>query len=229
MRNCARRSRARWPLSSLTLSTFGGEDIAAMDDRHRVFFVNALTGFKPASLVGTRGPDGQDNLAVFSSVVHIGANPPLLGLVSRPSSVRRHTLENITATGAYTVNHVHSGIVAAAHQTSARYNEGVSEFDAVGLSPEYSERLKAPYVAESRLRIGLEHRQTVDIELNGTHLVIGEIVEVQVDEGAVAEDGWIDLGALDSVTVGGLDAYYQARRLARFSYAKPDRPLRELD
>ncbi len=200
-----------------------------MDDRYRVFFVNALSGFKPATLVGTRSQDGQDNLAVFSSVVHIGANPPLLGLISRPDSVRRHTLENIAATGAYTINHVHADIVQAAHQTSARYDHGVSEFEAVGLSPEYSARLQAPYVVQSRLRIGLEHRQTIDIELNGTHLVIGEIVEVQLDEDVIAEDGWIDLGALDSVAVAGLDAYYQPRRLARLSYAKPDRPLRALD
>ncbi len=199
-----------------------------MDDRYRVFFMNALSGFKPASLVGTRSPDGQDNLAVFNSVVHIGANPPLLGLVSRPNSVRRDTLENIAATGTYTINHVHSGLVAAAHQTSARYDQDTSEFAAVGLTPQHSARVNAHYVAESRLRIGLELRQTIDIELNGTHLVIGEVVEVEVDGSVIAEDGWIDLGALDSVAVAGLDAYYQPSRLARFSYAKPDRPLREL-
>ncbi len=78
-----------------------GDDIAAMDDRYRVFFVNALSGFKAAHLVGTTSAteEGQDNLALFSSVVHIGANPPLLGMISRPHTVPRHTLENIQATG----------------------------------------------------------------------------------------------------------------------------------
>ncbi len=206
----------------------GGDDIAAMEDRYRVFFVNALSGFKAANLVGTRSPDGCDNLAIFNSVVHVGAKPPLLGLISRPNTVTRDTLDNIAATGEYTISHVHSGMVAAAHQTSARYAPGVSEFDAVGLTPRYGERLAAPYVAESRLTIGLKHRQTIDIELNGTHLVIGEVVEVEVDDTAVAGDGWIDLGALDSVATAGLDAYYQARRLERFSYAKPDRAPKPL-
>ncbi len=199
-----------------------------MESRYRVFFVNALSGFKAANLVGTRSPDGCDNLAIFNSVVHVGANPPLLGLISRPNTVTRDTLENIAASGEYTINHVHSGIIAEAHQTSARYAPEVSEFEAVGLTPRYGERLAAPYVAESRLTIGLEHRETIDITINGTHLVIGEIVEVQVEESAVAEDGWIDLGELDSVATAGLDAYYQPRRLERFSYAKPDRALKPL-
>jgi flavin reductase (DIM6/NTAB) family NADH-FMN oxidoreductase RutF len=213
----------------LPTRSFGGEDIAAMEDRYRVFFVNALSGFKAAHLVGTRNLEGMDNLAVFTSIVHIGANPPLLGLVSRPNTVPRDTLENIAATGEYTINHVNSDMLSAAHQTSARYPAEVSEFEATGLTPHHSERLAAPYVAESRLTIGLEHRQTIDIELNGTHLVIGEIVEVIVDSEAIAEDGWVDLASLDSVCAAGLDAYYAPQRLARFSYAKPDRPLRTLD
>ncbi len=200
-----------------------------MNDRYRVFFVNALSGFKAAHLVGSRSDDGRDNLAIFTSVVHIGANPPLLGLVSRPNTVPRHTLENIAATGEYTINHVSSDMIAAAHQTSARYPAETSEFEATGLTPRCGERLSAPYVAESRLTIGLEHRQTIDIEPNGTHLVIGEIVEVELDSDTINEDGWIDLAALDSVSAAGLDAYYSPQRLARFSYAKPDRPLRTLD
>ena len=196
-----------------------------MDDRFRVFFVNALSGFKAAQLIGTTDGQGGDNLAMFSSLVHIGANPPLLGMISRPHSVPRHTLENIHATGCYTVNHVHPDFFEAAHQTAARYSD--SEFDAVGLTPVHG-KLPAPYVAESPLKVGLEHRETIDIALNGTHLVIGEIVEVEFDETCLGDDGAIDLGRLDSVVVSGLDHYYRTRPIARLSYAKPDRPLRRI-
>ena len=51
-----------------------GGDIAAMDDRYRVFFVNSLSGFKSANLIGTASPDGIHNLCMVSSVVHIGSN-----------------------------------------------------------------------------------------------------------------------------------------------------------
>jgi flavin reductase (DIM6/NTAB) family NADH-FMN oxidoreductase RutF len=209
------------------MKAFTGADIAAMDDRYRVFFVNALSGFKSANLVGTTNGRGHDNLAMFSSVVHLGSNPPLLGMVSRPHSVRRDTLENIRSTGYYTVNHVHADFFEAAHQASARYDAEVSEFEAVGLTARHGNH-PAPYVAESPLQIGLAHRQTIDLDINGTCLVIGEVVEVHLEDTALAQDGSIDLGRLGSLAVAGLDGYYAPTPLARLSYAKPDQPVRRL-
>jgi flavin reductase (DIM6/NTAB) family NADH-FMN oxidoreductase RutF len=200
-----------------------GEDIAAMEDRYRVFFVNSLSGFKSANLIGTVDPSGVHNLSMVSSVVHVGANPPLMAMVSRPNTVRRDTLENIHATGVFTVNHVHEDFLEAAHQTAARYGPGESEFDRVGLTPEPGDSVAAPYVAGSPLQIGLEHRQTVDLDINGCHLVIGEIVEVRVDEAFIGADGAVDLGQAGSIVVSGLDHYYGTRPIARLSYAKPDR------
>ena len=205
-----------------------GDDIAAMDDRYRVFFVNSLSGFKSANLIGTVDPSGTHNLCMVSSVVHIGSNPPLLAMFSRPNTVRRDTLENIRDTGGFTVNHVHREFFEAAHQTAARYEADESEFERAGLTPEHSELLTAPYVAGSPLQIGLEHRQTLDLAINGCHMVIGEIIEVRVDESHIAQDGSVNLGGLGSLVVSGLDHYHSTKSIARLSYAKPDRPLTRL-
>ncbi|MEL7044790.1 MAG: flavin reductase, partial [Pseudomonadota bacterium] len=94
-----------------------------------VALVNSLSGFKTAALVGTRSRDGQTNLAIMNSTTHIGARPPLLGLIFRPDTVARHTLENIRATGVYTISHVPEARIEAAHQTSARYSRDCSEFE----------------------------------------------------------------------------------------------------
>ena len=196
-------------------------DLASMPQRYRTSFVNALSGFKSANLVGTRNPDGQENLALFSSAVHLGADPALLGLISRPPVSDRHTLENILATGVFTLNQVHQDITEAAHQTSARYPRDTSEFQACGLTPWYSETLDAPYVQESRLRIGLRLRDTLPIPLNNTVLIIGEIIEVLTETGAVGDDGHIHIHHLDAVTVSGLDSYHRTLPLARYPYAKP--------
>ena len=203
-------------------------DIAAMDERRRVFFINSLSGLKSVNLIGTANGTQQHNLAIVSSVVHIGSNPPLLAMMSRPHTVRRDTLENIHDTGFFTINHVNSAFLEAAHQTSARYDADQSEFDIVGLTPRISELHPAPYVAESALQIGLAHRQTIDLDINGSHMVIGEVIEVQLDEDAVSDDGAIDLGALGSLVVSGLDHYHATDSIARLSYAKPDQPLHKL-
>jgi len=199
------------------------QDLDALPQRQRAAFINCLSGYKSANLVGSVSASGQHNLAIVSSVVHLGANPPLLAFISRPPSVDRHTLEYIEDTGFFTLNHVHQGMLEAAHQTSARYPRDVSEFDAVGLTAERGAIHPAPYVAESRLKIGLALREMKPIELNGTVMVIGEIMEVQLPDGSLGEDGFVDLSQLDTVTIGGLDGYYRVDPLCRLSYAKPDK------
>jgi flavin reductase (DIM6/NTAB) family NADH-FMN oxidoreductase RutF len=203
-------------------------DIAAMDTQRRAAFVNSLSGFKSANLVGTVDAQGQTNLAIMSSVVHLGSQPPLLALVVRPGGEERHTLANILATGCYSLNHVNASMVERAHQTAARYPEDISEFDAVGLTPVWHEGFGAPMVAEATVKLGLRMREHQELKINGTHLVIGEVVLAQIPEAACREDGSIDLTAADSVALAGLDTYHQSVGYKRMAYAKPDLPPRIL-
>ena len=203
-------------------------DLEGMEKRYRARFVNSLSGYKSANLVGTINGHEQTNLAIVSSAFHVGADPALLGMIFRPASVPRHSLENILQTGSFTVNQVHSEIVEQAHQTSARYERAESEFSAVGLTPQFSDDVMAPYVKESRLKMGLSLASHQTIDLNQTVLVIGRIIEVLVDEDAVQPDGYIDIGSLDAVSITGLDSYHVGERISRLSYAKTSQPVRRL-
>jgi flavin reductase (DIM6/NTAB) family NADH-FMN oxidoreductase RutF len=164
---------------------FNSSDIGGFEQRYRATFINSLGGYKSLSLIGTRSPNGQSNLAVFNSFFHIGANPPLFGFIMRPDSVERHTLSNILATETFTVNHVREDFYMAAHQTSARYDAHVSEFEAVGLTEEYKAGFHAPFVAESYVKIGAAFRQRIDIALNGTVLILAEILYVSIPESSL--------------------------------------------
>jgi flavin reductase (DIM6/NTAB) family NADH-FMN oxidoreductase RutF len=196
--------------------------IEQMEQRYRASFINSLGGFKSVVLVGTASGDGQTNLAVFNSLFHIGANPPLCGLVFRPDSVERHTLSNIEETGRYTINHLHQGLYKQAHQTSARYPRTTSEFEATGLTPQYEAGFHAPFVAESAVRFALELRERIPLSINGTILVIGQITGVWIPDTSIRPDGFVDLEAAGTITCSGLDSYHTTQRLARLSYAKPD-------
>ena len=191
-----------------------------MDKRHRVHFINSLSGYKSANIVGTIDDKGNSNACIVSSVIHLGADPALIAFINRPHSVERHTLENIYDSGVYTINHVGHDFVEDAHNTSARYPSGVSEFDKTSLTEQYTE-LAAPYVKQSNVKMGVEFRQKIDIELNGTVLIIGEIVEVIVDENLIQADGKLDIVKARSVAVTGLDEYHLANSLGRLAYAKP--------
>ncbi len=196
-------------------------DIKNMERRYRANLFNALSGFKGAHLIGTANKEGQTNLALFNSVVHIGANPPYLGFILRPTTVPRHTYSNIKEIGFYTINHAPVEHLEKAHQTSAKYDERTSEFDACGFTPQSSSLYPAPYVAECRVKIGLEYVEEHLIQANQTHLIVGKVIELLLPEGAAGEKGHLNLSELGSLAVVGLDEYYKTEKIARLPYARP--------
>lgn len=203
------------------LKRYSLRDILQMERFFRMHFVNTVSGYKSAHLIGTLGHRGTTNLGIFNSLIHLGASPPLLGFSIRPLTVPRHTYHNILAKRFFTVNHVNEDILPAAHQTSANYSEDVSEFEACGLTPWYSEQIGAPYVAESKIGIGLEFIEEHHIRANGTILIVGKVVEIFVPEQIVEPSGHIDLPRANSVAAAGLDTYYTGAPLGRMAYARP--------
>lgn len=206
----------------MVITTINDSDFKNFDDRKRIKFINALSGFKSANLVGTINNEGLTNLSIISSVVHLGASPALIGMVIRPDIARRDTLENIRENGFFTINHVNEDIVTKAHQTSARYPQDQSEFDACGLTPQIIDNFTAPYVEESNIKMGVEFLREVKIEENGTHFLIGEIKHVHLPKDTLKDDGHIDIHAAGTISVSGLDAYFKTEPIGRLSYAKPD-------
>lgn len=199
------------------------KDILEMESRKRAAFINSITGFKSASLIGTIDKFGNTNLSIFSSVIHLGSNPALIGFINRPDSTERHTLENILETKYYTINHVNSSIYKEAHQTSARYPKDISEYEATGLTPEYLNGFKAPFVKESNIKYGLEFVERHELKINGTILIIGKIIEIMIPDLCLFKDGAIDIEKAETIAISGLDSYHQTRRLAKLSYAKTDK------
>lgn len=205
---------------------FDKKSILSADKNFRRDFINSLTGYKSLNLIGTKSASGKTNLAPFSQVFHIGASPPLIGILFRPHTVERHTLENILSAGFFTLNHVTEAFFREAHHTSARWEE--SEFQATGLDEEYLVGFQAPFVKISPLKIGCSLAEVQTLQINGTVMVIGEILHVFVEQKALGADGFISLEELGTVSVSGLDEYHVGRKLARLGYAKPNEPLKEI-
>lgn len=206
-------------------------DIKALPSRYRANLINTIAGFKPALLVGTASATRETNLAVFSNVFHIGASPPLIGLLVRPSpeGIERHTLDNILETRHYTLNHFSLTQAARAHYTSARWNRHQSEFLACGFDEQWRDDHLAPYVAHAAIQIGMVLVEHQVLAVNQTHLVIGSVDHIYLGENLVRDDGSVDLVKAESSVVAGLDSYHSVCSGERFDYAKPDqRPHNKL-
>lgn len=197
------------------------DQINQLEKQYRISLINSLVGYKSLNLLGTISKEGITNLCIISSAFHLGANPPLLGLVIRPERAHNDTLTNIKSTGQYTLNNVLPEWYMQAHQTSASYAAGISEFDTCGFQKLYADRFKAPFVKQSTIRIGLELREIIDVELNGTTILIGEIVQILTDDAMIAENGTVDHIKAKTMTVAGLDTYFLPQPIGRLAYAKP--------
>jgi flavin reductase (DIM6/NTAB) family NADH-FMN oxidoreductase RutF len=205
-----------------TMIHFSRTDIDKMDKIFRLNLINSCTGFKSANLLGTKSLNGVSNVAVFSSITHLGSNPPLIGFILRPTTVPRDTYRNINDTGVFTVNHINSDIIEDAHHTSAKYPDEVSEFTKTDLQEEFLGDFSAPFVKDAKIRLGCTFLNEYEIKENDTLLLVSQVDHLYVaDQEILQADGWLKLQNADTVTINGLDGYAKTALIDRYPYARP--------
>ena len=202
---------------------FSKNDIDSMEKIFRLNLINSCTGYKSANLIGSRSDNNIENLAIFSSITHMGSNPSLLSFVVRPTIVPRDTYRNIISNKFFTVNHVNSDDIEDAHHTSARYPAKISEFDVTKFESEYLNDFPAPFVKSSNIKLACKFLNMYEIKENNTVLMIAEITDIFFIKECLQEDGWLQLDKADSVTINGLDGYALPNLIERYKYAKPKR------
>jgi flavin reductase (DIM6/NTAB) family NADH-FMN oxidoreductase RutF len=200
---------------------FDTNKINDLNHLYKINLINSCAGYKSANLIATKATDNQTNVAIFSSVTHIGSAPPLLGFFLRPTTVLRNTYENIMETGYYTINHIHQKILKDAHHTSAKYEKHISEFDVTDLETDYRDDFYAPFVKNCPVQLAMKYVETYDIKANNTKLVIGEIQGLYIIENLLEKDGFINLSKGAIATINGLDGYAIPKLKQRFEYQRP--------
>ncbi|MBN2173766.1 MAG: flavin reductase [Bacteroidales bacterium] len=204
---------------------FGSEDLKKLDKEFRRNFINSLSGYRSVNLCGTVNKKGITNLAIFNTVIHIGSEPPLIGMVIKPSSVPRDTLSNIIETGYYTLNHVAEEFIFKAHQTAARYDSNKSEFEIVKLRPFFTKTLPAPYAEESPVKIGLRLIEQFRLKSNRSTFIVGEVIETIIPSSLILNDGLLNLSLAHVVASSGIDTYYATQKIGRLSYPSPGKDI----
>lgn len=197
------------------------EDIDSFKHIFRINLINSCSGYKSANLIGTKSIDGNTNVAVFSSVTHMGSNPALLGFFLRPDTVPRDTYTNIKETGFYTINHIQEEFIEDAHHTSAKYKEDISEFQMTSLRSAFKKGFYAPFVRASPIQMAMKYVEEYRIAANRTILIVGEIQDIYLNEGLLQKDGFINLSEGKVAAINGLDGYTIPTLKERFGYQRP--------
>jgi flavin reductase (DIM6/NTAB) family NADH-FMN oxidoreductase RutF len=200
---------------------FDIKDIDSLDKIFRINLINSCSGFKSANLLGTISTEGTTNVAVFSSVTHLGSNPPTLGFILRPTTVPRNTYKNIRNTGVFSINHIFEDIIEDAHHSSAKYPDDVSEFDVTDLEAEFKAGCTIPFVKNSPVQMEMKYVEEVYIKSNDVIMVVAQIEKLYVNEKLIQKDGFIDLSSGKVVAINGLDGYAVPALKERFGYQRP--------
>ena len=190
----------------------------------RLNLINSITGIKPANLIGSVSKSGQENLAIFSSVIHLGSNPAYLGFMMRPvGSVPRHTYDNIIENEVYTINSIPTHLIEKAHYTSGKFSYEESEFERCHIQSEYIKGFKPPFVKESPIKLGMKLQDRVPIELNGCTMIIGSIEYLIIPDELVADNGYVNLDKGNVTGISGLNTYYDLKKMDQFPFVRDNK------
>lgn len=200
---------------------FNRKDINKLEQIFKINLINSCSGFKSANLLGSISTEGVSNVAVFSSVIHLGSNPPTLGFILRPTTVPRNTHKNIKDIGSFTINHIYEDIIDDAHHTSAKYPEEVSEFDVTNLEEEFKGGFKAPFVKNSPVQMSMKFIEEIYVPSNDVMLIVAQIEELYIKDELLQKDGLINLSIGKIATINGLDTYAIPKFKKQLSYQRP--------
>ncbi|WP_405562296.1 flavin reductase family protein [Polaribacter sp. Asnod6-C07] len=203
------------------MAFFNFDDINALEKIYKINLINSCSGFKSANLIGSISKDGTTNVAVFSSVTHLGSNPPTLGFILRPTTVPRNTHQNLKDVGYFTINHIWEEIVEDAHHTSAKYPADISEFDMTNLEPEFKGNFKAPFVKNAPVQMNMKFIEEIYVPSNDVMLIVAQIQELYVQDKLLQEDGLINLSKGNVAAINGLDTYAIPKFKTQLGYQRP--------
>ena len=199
---------------------YKNEQIKSLDRFYRANLINSIIGIKQANLIATVTSENTTNLAIFSSGVHLGSNPALIGIFSRPKTkYPKQTLDNILFKKQFTINHVNLDILKRSHATSYKFDEFISEFSECNLKERYIEDFDAPFVNEAEIAVGLKYLNNYEIVENGVVMIVGEVQHILIrDSDHIQENGEIDFQSSKSVGVSGNNTYYKLKNHRTLDY-----------
>ena len=194
----------------MNVSKYNESQISNLDRTFKINLINSITGLKPANLIGTTDKN-IDNVAIFSSVLHLGSSPALIGFMIRPQYKRKtDTYLNLLENPYFTINSIEREYIDKAHKSSGKYSKDISEFDELNIEKVYIDNYKAPFVKDSLIKIGLHKVEEIKL-LNRCRLIVGKVELLVINNNILESDGNIDFSKSTTTCISGCQNYYNVK------------------
>ncbi len=180
--------------------------------------IRAITP-RPIAWVSTISANGISNLAPFSYFNGLCSRPAALMFspVNRADGSKKDTVRNIEDNGQFVVNVVPFVVAERMFKTAGDFEYEESEFEIAGLTPQPSEQIEPPRVAESPIQFECELMQIVPVGEGplAANVIIGKILLMNIDDAVLDEMGKIDPQRVD--TIGRMGGRTYCRTSDRFT------------
>lgn len=177
---------------------------------------------RPIAWISTLSSAGILNLAPYSFFTVASCNPPVLAVtqVNPRGRAAKDTLTNLQATKECVVNIVSEELAELMNASCGDYPPDVSEFAAVGIECEPSQRVQVAGVKAAKVRFECVLREVLVISSlpMGGHMMFLDVVNIFVNESALVE-GQIAPHLLNTIGKLGGDLYSTTHE--RFEMARP--------
>lgn len=199
--------------------------LATLEPHQRHAWLTPLITPRPIAFVSTLSAAGVGNLAPFSFFAMGGQNPQSVAFcpVADRHGNPKDTLRNVLETGEFVINIVSRAMAERVNLASAPYPYGVDEFDIAGFTRVPSAVVRPPRVAESPAALECRVFQVVPHGSGPQHAtwVIGEALELHVDERVLAADGLPDTALIDPAARLGRNEWAHVTRDVMFALDRP--------
>ena len=154
----------------------------AAEDVNAYRLLTAIVVPRPIAWISTVSAAGEGNLAPHSFFTVASADPPI---VAFSSIGRKDTLRNVLETEAFTISLASAPMLDLINDTSAPFEHGTDESQAVGIAMTPSTRVAPPRVSGSPAALECRLHSTVD--LGDSVLVLGEVVWISVTDDVLVD------------------------------------------
>lgn len=169
---------------------------------------------RPIGWISSIDEDGTANLAPYSQFNNLGYDPPyvMFSASHRPDSgLPKDSVQNIVRTGEFVCNFATYALRKEVVKSAEYYPTGVDEMEMCGVTKAESQLVKPPRVAESPVHLECKLHNVLVLpgysHQNTTHVVVGQVVGVHIDDDALTADGKLDIERLRPLARLGYQDY----------------------
>ncbi|MDP6038538.1 MAG: flavin reductase family protein [Candidatus Latescibacteria bacterium] len=190
--------------------------------------LNAIVVPRPIGWISTLDSNGRVNLAPYSFFNAVAYHPPQVMFASTSAHAHgglKDSIKNAQATGEFAVNLATWDLRKQMNASAVPAPSHIDEFEYAGLTPEPSQLIGAPRVAESPIHLECTYTQTVHLATDNpaspNTVVFGRVIGIHIQNTAIT-DGKIDVPRLQPI--GRLGYLDYVRVTESFSMDRPTWP-----